>query len=112
MKHDQEILVRYLVFFKVFAEAELKKMFLIIQRVVVDEEKNGHTSCNAVADKLQKLDQWKQRRTICITVSLHIEEDERDNVMRMCRCHQMVVHVVHGPFIRRRTENFWFVFLM
>lgn len=27
---DQEFLVRYFVFFKVFAEAELKKMFLII----------------------------------------------------------------------------------
>lgn len=39
-------------------------------------------------------------------VSLYAKADEIDNSIEVMECHQMVVHVVHGPFIRRRTEIF------
>lgn len=39
-------------------------------------------------------------------VSFYARANEIDNSIEVMECHQMVVHVVHGPFIRRRTEIF------
>lgn len=80
-------------------------MFLIIREVVVVKE-TGIPELSS-ADELGVARLMRDRGPIFIMVSLNAKPEECDNGDDMCiDVIQMVVHVVHGSLIRRRSRNF------